>query len=250
MVSLRLLAHRMADRAELGPAVEVHDLDDERVAVPAAARVAEPGRRPVLAMRQPLGVDHLKHRALLEQEGDVLVVLQNLHRMRRERSDPAKRHAAAGVVAVLRRVVVVPLRLSPRRERQRIGFAVVAGAVRVRDRPGDVLNARPRPDPAEVGLAVGQARRGRLHVHLDSRRLRICARAERDEETHRQQEGLHDRLLVWSGCRAIMADQQSCCPADQSSAHCAVCTVLNMYGLARGIHSAPVSTASTGESPS
>jgi len=34
---LRLIAHRVADGAELGPSVEVHRLDDQRVAVPPTA---------------------------------------------------------------------------------------------------------------------------------------------------------------------------------------------------------------------
>ena len=72
----RLVAHRMADRSELRPAVEIDRLDDERVALPMAARIAEPRRRPILAMRHAFGVHGLKHRALLEQKPDVFVVLK------------------------------------------------------------------------------------------------------------------------------------------------------------------------------
>ena len=169
----------------LRPAVEVHRFDHQRVTVPMAARVAEPGRRPVLAMGQSFGVDHLEHRALLEEERDVLVVLQDLHRVRRERPDPSERHAAAGVVAVLGRVVVVPLRLSPWGEGQGIRLTDVARAVGVLHRPRHVLDAGPRPDAAEVRLAVGQPRRRRVHVHFGARRL--CGRrsAQHDEKTDR-----------------------------------------------------------------
>ena len=79
---VRLIAHRMAHGAELGVPVQVDDIDHQRVAFPTPPGVAEPGGGPILAMRQPLGVDQLKHRALLEQKRDVFVVLQNLHRMR------------------------------------------------------------------------------------------------------------------------------------------------------------------------
>ena len=91
--------------------------------------------------------------------------------MRREGSYPPKRHAASGIVAVLHGVVVVPLRLSPRRERKRIGLALVAGAVRVRDGPRHILNAGPIPVSAEIRLAVRKTRRRRFHVDFGFQRL-------------------------------------------------------------------------------
>ena len=136
----------------------------ERVAFPAAARIAEPGRRPVLAVRQPFGVDQLEHRALLEQEREVLVVVEQLHRVGRERTQPSERHAASRVVAVLHRVVVVPLLLAPGRERQRIRFALVAGAIRVGEGPGDIHRPGPGPVAAEVRLAVRKTRHRCLRV--------------------------------------------------------------------------------------
>src|SRR5215471_6312627 len=134
-------------------------------------RVAKPGWRPVLAMRHAFGVYGLKHRALLEKKTDVLVVLKDLHRMRRERSNPAKWHAAAGVVAVLDGIVVVPLCLTPWSKRQRIRLSFITCAVRIRERSGQVLRARPVPDTAEIRFSVRKSRGRRLHVDLRFKRL-------------------------------------------------------------------------------
>src|SRR5262245_43066748 len=130
---LGFVAHGMANGSKLGPTIKVHYLDDEGVSLPMSTGIAEPRRRPVLSMRHPFGVDHLKHRALLEQKRDVLVVLNELHWMRREGTNPPEGHATSCVVAILRRVIIVPLRLSPGRQRQRVGFAAVAGPVCIRE---------------------------------------------------------------------------------------------------------------------
>src|SRR5262249_13788318 len=76
------------------------------------------------------------------------------HRVRRvERARHAERQAAARVVAV-RGVVRFPRLQAGRRERQLRGSLLVAAVLR------HFWHVRPRPDAAQVGLAVGQTRRG------------------------------------------------------------------------------------------
>src|SRR5262245_29935851 len=146
-----------------------------------ATRVAKPGGRPVLAMRHAFGVYGLKHRALLKKKTDVLVVLKDLHRMRRERSNPAKWHAAAGVIAVLDGIVVVPLCLAPWSKRQRIRLSFITCAVRIRERSGQVLRARPVPDTAEIRFSVRKFRVRRLHVDLRFQRFTRASTTERKD---------------------------------------------------------------------
>src|SRR5688572_21262218 len=110
-------------------------------------------------MRQALRIDDLKHRALLEEKRDVFAVLNDLHRMRSEGTNPSKRQAASGVVAVFRGIVVVPLGLAPRRERKRVRLTDIAGSICVADGARHVLNAGPRPYAAEVRFSVGETRR-------------------------------------------------------------------------------------------
>src|SRR5215813_13353453 len=99
----------MADGAELGPTVEVHCLDNQSVTLPVTAGISELGRRPILSVWHAFGIDGLEHRALFEQERDVLIILDDLHGMRREGSDPAEGHAASCIVPVFRWIVIVPL---------------------------------------------------------------------------------------------------------------------------------------------
>src|SRR5688500_18830799 len=117
-------------------------------------------------MRQTLRIDDLKHRALLKEEGDVLVVLNDLHRVWSEGTNPSKRHAASGVVTVLRGIVVVPVGLPPPSERKRVRLTDVAGPVCVADGARPVLNSGPRPYAAEVRFPVGETRRRRVQVGL------------------------------------------------------------------------------------
>src|SRR5437773_4666878 len=121
----------MAAGIELGPAIEVHRLDGKRISIPFADRVAEPGRRIAIAMRTTIRRDNREHRTLLEEKRDVLIVLNDLHGMRRERPYPAKRHAASRIVAVLGDVVTVPLFLSPLCERKH-RLAFIAGPIGIR----------------------------------------------------------------------------------------------------------------------
>src|SRR5262249_5900593 len=158
--------HRMADGAQLGPSVEIHSLDHKSVALPMAARISEPRRRPIFSMRHTLGVHGLKHRALFEKEGDVLIVLNDLHRMWSKRPDPAEGHAASGVVTLPHLVIVVPLRLPPRCERKRIRLPFVARAIRVCEGASHILSTRPVPNTTEIGLAIRKTRSGPLQVRL------------------------------------------------------------------------------------
>src|SRR5262249_2533506 len=92
-----ILTHGMTNRSQLCQSIEVVRFDDERVSFPVPTRIAEPRWRPVLPMWHSFGVHDLKHRALLEVERNVFVVLDNLHWMRRKGPEPAKRHATAGI---------------------------------------------------------------------------------------------------------------------------------------------------------
>src|SRR5215510_5546308 len=156
----------MADGAKLGPTVEVHCLDNQSVTLPMTAGISEPGRRPILSVWHGFGIDGLEHRALFEQERDVLIVLDDLHRMRRERSNPTERHATAGIVTLSQLVIIVPLRLTPGRERKRIRLAFVAGAVRVRERASHILSARTIPHAAQIGFPIRKTGRWRLQIRL------------------------------------------------------------------------------------
>src|SRR5262249_42868792 len=162
----RLVAHWMANCAELGPAVEIDRLNNERVTFPMPARISEPGRRPILSVWHAFGVDGLEHRALFKEKGDVLVVLYDLHGMRRERSYPTERHAASGVVTLSDLIIIVPLRLAPSRKRKRILLSFIAGSVRVRERASHVLSAGTIPHSAEIGFAVRKPWGGRLQVRF------------------------------------------------------------------------------------
>src|SRR4029077_5158277 len=72
---LRLIAERMAVRVELCPAVHVHGLDDQGVAVPSANGIAEPRRRIAVAMWTTVGRNDSEHCALFEEKRDVFIVL-------------------------------------------------------------------------------------------------------------------------------------------------------------------------------
>src|SRR5439155_6220436 len=159
---MQLIAVRMANRIQAGPPVEIDRVDDQRVALPVAHRVAEP-RRDAFAMLPAVDRSHGEPGVLIEQEGKVRVVLHDLHRLRRvDGAGHAEREAGAGVVAFCR-VVLLPRGFSPRSKRQ-LGEAFVIPAVL-----GQVRDVRLLPDAAEVHFAGGGPGRrpgGRLKLLL------------------------------------------------------------------------------------
>src|SRR5579864_5620761 len=151
----------MADSIQAGSAVEVDGVNDQRVALPMAHGVAEPGRNPC-AMWTAVDRRHGEPRILFEQEAQIRVALHDLHRLRGvDGAGHAEWEARAGVVA-FRRVVRLPLDLSPRRERK-IGDTLVIFSVF-----GEIRNVGLLPDSAEVDFAGGcpGRRSGRWPIFL------------------------------------------------------------------------------------
>src|SRR5262249_12189067 len=165
---LCILAERMADCIEFGPAIEVDGFDDERISIPFADGIPEPCWRVPIAMRAPIGRNDREHRALLKKKRNVLVVLNDLHGMRRERSYPAKRHAASRIVAVLRDIVALPLLLSPFCEWKH-RLALVARAISICERLRDVRGVGPRPRSPEIRLSIGEMRSWAVQVYFTFR---------------------------------------------------------------------------------
>ena len=153
---MQLVAMRAADGVETRVPVESDRIDDERVAIPLGDRVAEPRRIDLLGMLVPER-DDVEPGADLEEERDVLVVLENLHRVGRvHRSHQPVRHAHAGIVAVPDRVVVLHVVEAGRREGQFLR-SLLQRRVPVGRR--HVRHVLVIPDATEVRLAVRQPRR-------------------------------------------------------------------------------------------
>src|SRR5262245_34003214 len=143
---MQLIAVRMADRVQPRLAVEVDGVDHQRVAFPMTHRVAKPGRN-TFAMLPAVDRYDVEPRVLLEEEGEVLVALHDLHRLRCiYGASHAEREAGARVIAV-GGVVLLPLGFAPGSERKH-GGAFLTGAVL-----GHVWHVRLRPDSAEVHFA-------------------------------------------------------------------------------------------------
>jgi xylan 1,4-beta-xylosidase len=180
-----VLVDEVARHVQPGPAVEVADVDDERVALPTAARVSVPS--PVVRrMRAVVGGNdpHVVHG--LVQKRHVVFVLDDLHgiQARRliERARDARQVTAPFGILVralcavrllgrgLRQVFVL-------RPRRRPGAAPCAssprGEIRAVERP-DEETKKPtvalEPEPLEVRMAVGEPRQRR------ARRARLCGR--------------------------------------------------------------------------
>src|SRR5437868_507944 len=102
-------------------------------------------------MLAPVNRDHVEPGILLEQQRHILGALYDLHGVRRvDRSQQTKRQAASGVVAVLGRVVTLPVLFAPGRE-GKLGNALLTRSVL-----GDVGNIRPLPDAVEIRLAISE----------------------------------------------------------------------------------------------
>src|SRR5262245_14471328 len=107
--------------------------------------------------------------------------------MRRERAYPAKRQATARIVAVLHGVVVVPLRLSPGGEGERVRFTFITCAVGIRNGPRHVLNTRSGPYPTEVRFTIRESRCRPSHVDLCCCRLSNCRRRPCCNQTQKRE---------------------------------------------------------------
>ncbi len=143
---VQLIAVRMTNRIQAGPAVEVDRVDHQRVAFPMTHGVAEPGGD-AFAMRTAVDRRHREPGVLFEEKSKVGIALHDLHRLRCvDGAGHAEREAGAGVVAV-RRVVLLPACLSPRRERQ------VRGAFEILPVLRQIRSVRLLPDAAEIDFA-------------------------------------------------------------------------------------------------
>ncbi len=101
--------------------------------------------------------DDVEPVALLEQEGEVLLVLHDLERIRRvHRPHESKRHAHPGVVTILLGIVGLDVLEPGRRIGQWPGTLLERRVPRVR--VGHVRHVGVIPHTAEVHLAVGQPR--------------------------------------------------------------------------------------------
>ena len=79
---VQLVAVRMADGIDSGLSVERDGVDDQRVAVPVAHGIAEPGGVGVLRMRTPVDRRDVKPAVLLVEHRDIFIVLHDLNGMR------------------------------------------------------------------------------------------------------------------------------------------------------------------------
>src|SRR5262245_12375872 len=119
----------------------------------------------------------------------MFIVLDDLHRMWGKRTDPAKWHATAGIVAVLCRIVVVPLPFPPLRVRKRVRFPLVAGPIRICKRPRDLGRIGTCPGSAKIRLAISKPRRWAIHIYF----LLRCADSSLGGSGTRRQNNRHHR---------------------------------------------------------
>src|SRR5579883_1462923 len=137
-------------------AIKGDGVNHQGVALPAPHGIPEPGGIWIFRMRPAVDGRHMEPTVLLIQHRDVLIVLNDLDRMRpAHAAHQPKRQATSGVVAL--------------GGVRKLARAFAAGRVL-----GDIGHARALPHSAKIRVAIGQPRRGTFRRFV-GRRL-----AERD----------------------------------------------------------------------
>jgi len=150
---VQLLADGMAVGIRLDFSVKRDGVDYQCVALPVSYGASEPGRIRIFEVGPSVDGRDVEPTVLLEEHGQVFVVLDDLNGMRSANgSQQAERQAAPGIVA-FGGVITVPLLLAPGREGKLLDAFAARHILR------DVSHARALPDAAEIGFAVGQSRR-------------------------------------------------------------------------------------------